>query len=261
MNFPLLKENILTIEEIHLGTSNETYLLNGKYIYRRKLLSDPPFFSPTNEAAILKAIEGKEIAPRQIAYDPVRGDKVESYLEGARWLEPKKDDLLLFAPLLRKLHSLPIEGIAPFKTKERYEYYKSRSGEDLGEEGLYKEIAPLLNGERAICHNDIWAGNALISNGKAYLIDFEFAGINSPIFDLASLISENKITDKETIFAFLRVYYQKNDVEKEYISLAKVMHFEDALWFYWAKCRYLATGQEGFLKIMESKKAAFLKEQ
>ena len=97
----------------------------------------------------------------------------------------------------------------------------------------------------------------LIKEGKAYLIDFEFAGTNSPVFDLASTLSENKITDKDRIEIFLREYFGKEDIEKEYQNVKRVMKFENALWFYWAKCRYTDSKQEAFLTIMEDKKKAF----
>ncbi|MEE5995448.1 MAG: hypothetical protein V3G53_02730, partial [Candidatus Enteromonas sp.] len=123
MSFPLLKEDIVSIEELKDGTSNKTYLLNGHYVYRKKEDSDLPFFSPINEAKILKAIEGKEIAPKQIAYDEKNGDKVEEYIKDARAFNGSEEDLKLFAGLLRKLHSLSSKGIAPFNTKERYLFY------------------------------------------------------------------------------------------------------------------------------------------
>jgi thiamine kinase-like enzyme len=259
VSFPLLKEDIVSIEELKDGTSNKTYLLNGHYVCRKIEDSDLPFFSPINEAKILKAVEGKEIAPKQIAYDEKNGDKVEEYIKDARAFNGSKEDLKLFAGLLRKLHSLSSKGIAPFNTKERYLFYKKKSQEDLGEGDLYKEIAHLLGGKQVICHNDLWSGNTLIKEGRAYLIDFEFSATNSPIFDLASLLSENKIEDEDLIKFFLREYFEKEDVSQEYKDVKHLMKFEDALWFYWAKCRYLDTGKESFLAIMKDKQEAYLK--
>ena len=257
MSFPLLKEDIVSIEELKDGTSNKTYLLNGHYVYRKKKESDFPFFSPLQEEAILKRIQVIGIAPKQIAYDVKTGDKVEGYLSDARFFDGSIEDLKLYAALLKKLHSLPSDGIAPFGVKGRYDYYKAKSQEDLDEGDLYSEIAPLLEGKQVICHNDLWQGNMLIKNGKPYLIDFEFAGTNSPIFDLASTLSENKITDKDRIEIFLKEYFGKEDIEKEYQNVKRVMKFENALWFYWAKCRYTDSKQEAFLTIMEDKKKAF----
>lgn len=258
MTFPLLDIEVAACEPLKDGTSNDTYLINARYVYRKKKESDFPFFSPLQEEAILKRIQVIGIAPKQIAYDVKTGDKVEGYLSDARFFDGSIEDLKLYAALLKKLHSLPSDGIAPFSVKERYDYYKTKSQEDLGEGDLYNKIAPLLEGKQVICHNDLWQGNMLIKNGKPYLIDFEFAGANSPVFDLASTLSENKITDKDRIEIFLREYFGKEDIEKEYQSVKRVMKFEDALWFYWAKCRYIGTGKEHFLEIMKNKEMAYI---
>jgi thiamine kinase-like enzyme len=37
------------------------------------------------------------------------------------------------------------------------------------------------------CHNDLTTGNVLFTDGQAWLLDFEYAGMNDPFFDLGSL--------------------------------------------------------------------------
>jgi thiamine kinase-like enzyme len=40
------------------------------------------------------------------------------------------------------------------------------------------------------CHNDPWPGNLLDSDGRIYLIDWEYSGMNDPLWDLADLSVE-----------------------------------------------------------------------
>jgi thiamine kinase-like enzyme len=40
------------------------------------------------------------------------------------------------------------------------------------------------------CHNDPWPGNLLDADGRVYLIDWEYSGMNDPMWDLANLSVE-----------------------------------------------------------------------
>ncbi len=42
----------------------------------------------------------------------------------------------------------------------------------------------------APCHNDPWPGNLLDADGRVYLIDWEYSGMNDPMWDLADLSVE-----------------------------------------------------------------------
>ena len=40
------------------------------------------------------------------------------------------------------------------------------------------------------CHNDPWPGNLLDADGRIYLLDWEYSGMNNPMWDLADLSVE-----------------------------------------------------------------------
>jgi thiamine kinase-like enzyme len=40
------------------------------------------------------------------------------------------------------------------------------------------------------CHNDPWPGNLIDADGRVYLIDWEYSGMNDPVWDLADLSVE-----------------------------------------------------------------------
>jgi len=46
----------------------------------------------------------------------------------------------------------------------------------------------------AFCHNDLLAGNLIDDGKRLWLIDWDYAGFNSPLFDLANLASNNGFT-------------------------------------------------------------------
>jgi thiamine kinase-like enzyme len=49
----------------------------------------------------------------------------------------------------------------------------------------------------AFCHNDLVAANILIDGAAARLIDFEYAGLGTPLLDLASLAAMNDFAETE----------------------------------------------------------------
>lgn len=46
-------------------------------------------------------------------------------------------------------------------------------------------------------HNDLLAGNLLDDGARLWLLDWDYAGFNSPLFDLANLVSNNGLNEKE----------------------------------------------------------------
>ena len=46
-------------------------------------------------------------------------------------------------------------------------------------------------------HNDLLPANFIQENDKIWLIDWEYAGFNTPLFDLGGLASNNEFTEKE----------------------------------------------------------------
>jgi thiamine kinase-like enzyme len=55
------------------------------------------------------------------------------------------------------------------------------------------------------CHNDPWPGNLLDADGRIYLIDWEYSGMNDPVWDLADLSVEAAF-DAEQDRAMMEAY-------------------------------------------------------
>jgi len=59
---------------------------------------------------------------------------------------------------------------------------------------LPRRIGPFLP---ALCHNDLLAANLIWSDGRLWLIDWEYAGMGHPLFDLASVAANAGLTDTQ----------------------------------------------------------------
>src|SRR5262249_53992090 len=55
---------------------------------------------------------------------------------------------------------------------------------------LQTAVGPI---EVALCHNDLLAANFIDGGQRLWLIDWDYAGFNSPLFDLANLCSNNEL--------------------------------------------------------------------
>jgi thiamine kinase-like enzyme len=81
------------------------------------------------------------------------------------------------------------------------------------------------------CHNDLLNENFLQQDGKIYLLDWEYAGMGDPFFDLANFAVHHKLTDEEDRY-FLACYFDQ--VSERHWARLKIMKvlsdFREAMW-------------------------------
>lgn len=88
------------------------------------------------------------------------------------------------------------------------------------------------------CHNDTVPENFLLSQeGQLYLIDWEYAGMNDPSWDIAAYILESRLT-KESIEYILLDYYGEIPSDEEMLKMKCYMAAQDLLWSVWAMIRH-----------------------
>lgn len=257
----LSAQPLVSFSLLHGGFNNATYQVNDTFVFRAKKPSDQAFYSPSGEGKILRAASSFGLTPTLFAFDEEKGDLLDAYIDNDRTFlkqTPSEEHIRHLALLLRTLHSIP--GDFPsFKVDERYAYYRAHSDVTLGGEEesdiVTKAHSILQNSPQKLCHNDLVKGNFLLDPaGRIYLIDFEFAGLNNPLFDLASFLSENLLFAEPLIRFFLSAYYGYPPTRENLGELKAIIAYENYLWFYWARERYLATKKPIFLRISRMKK-------
>jgi thiamine kinase-like enzyme len=81
------------------------------------------------------------------------------------------------------------------------------------------------------CHNDLLSDNFLRGEGHLWLVDYEYAGMGDPYFDLGNLSINNGLSDgaQETL---LRVYFgEVHDGHRARLRLMRIMSdFREAMW-------------------------------
>jgi thiamine kinase-like enzyme/choline kinase/predicted transcriptional regulator len=180
------------------------------------------------------------------------GVKITSYVEHAETLNAMtaqwESNMKKTAGILRTLHGSGLVMENSFSVQKEYEKYKEQIQAAGG--GFYPgfeemdrffdhlmERLELLGLEKAPCHNDLVPENLIKdSRGRMYLIDWEYAGSNDPMWDLASHLLECEFTE-ETKQLFLEQYFQ-GEIPGE--AREKILIFEicqDILWSAWTRLK------------------------
>lgn len=149
---------------------------------------------------------------------------------------------------LRILHNsvLPFQNnFNAFREIEKYENILKKTGGFLYEGySLLRpkifylaELLKRIGIESVPCHNDLVAENFVKSlDGKIYLIDWEYSGMNDPLWDLGALFVESNFTE-ENCWKALYIYYKGIVPPCTYTKILIYQIAMDILWSIWAQIK------------------------
>jgi len=191
-----------------------------------------------------------------IFYDETTGNQVCKYIDDSITLhipDFKEDNYLRkAAQVFHKYHTCgkefasefnPLQELLAYDRLLKEKNFQFYDGAELMREKIEEVRAALAANppQLAPCHNDPLCENWLDDNKNFYLIDWEYAGMNDPIFDLGALAIEAELTDEQERL-LLREYYGGDLTEKQWGSLIINKFLCDALWSFWAVLQ-IATGK------------------
>jgi thiamine kinase-like enzyme len=177
-----------------------------------------------NELAAAKAAEAVGLSPPIIHHEP--GALVMRHVEG-RTLAPEdiaqRPMLERILPLIRRCHrEMPKHLQGPvlifwvFHVLRSYAQFLSEHGSahkaklprllSVADE-LERAVGPI---EVVFGHNDLLAANFIDAGERLWLIDWDYAGFNSPLFDLANLASNNALKPEDEHW-MLESYFSRAD--------------------------------------------------
>lgn len=187
-----------------------------------------------------------------VYFNEETGVKISNFIENAQTLSPeatkKQHNMKMVCNLLRSLHNSKEKMDNDFNIYEKIEKYENLSKKIDGvfyedyykvKDKVYylKNIMNELDVSYTPCHNDTIAENFIKSSeDKMYLIDWEYAGMNDPMWDIAAHSLENNFSEDEEEL-FLKIYFGGN-VEEKYkkrILINKV--YQDFLWSIWTNIK------------------------
>ena len=245
------------IEPSNLGITNKNYILydeNGtKYFVRIPDIKRKDVFNREHELVVEKIASSLNLNIPYLYFNVDTGIKVTAYVEELSTFNNYHgaDRIKKVALLMRKFHSSKIVPDFRFNPKEKLMKYFNAIDFKLHDFEQYFPLIDLIDTnseDNVLCHNDWVEGNICFKDDKSFLIDYEYATANNPLFDVMSFITENDLTAQEEI-DFINYYFENelNDETSNQLELWR--NFHNLLWSIWGNMMYDQTKREIFKEI------------
>jgi thiamine kinase-like enzyme len=193
-------------------------------------------------AATLAAEAG--VGPPVVAFLPASGCFVARFVDGAHipMADLRHDDVLgSVVRSLRRFHACPPvpASFNVFRVVETYAATAAERGvtapaayDDAHalaariEKAFAENPSPLTT-----CHNDLLNANFLRDGEHTWIVDYEYAGMGDPFFDLGNLAVNNDLDDDADELLLLHAFEDVHDRHRARLALMRLMSdFREAMW-------------------------------
>jgi thiamine kinase-like enzyme len=240
-----------TIHPLTGGITNRNYAIEYRgaaTAYVARLCEPQPLLGidRRNEVLCQQAAGGWGLAPELIHHED--GLLITRLVEGrtltaADFTDPSVLDRV--AALLRRLHGAwdtltgEVLYFCPYQTVRTYAQTAARLGGELPGDlgailedtrGLSRRIGPF---RPVLCHNDLLPANLIDDGGRLWLVDWEYAGVGHPLFDLANVWANAALSQGQE-HALLSAYRETEPVDPRDIAELRIFKavslLREALW-------------------------------
>ena len=215
------------------GISNLSFVATdraAKYVVR--LMRDFPFHNVfrDREVAVARAAHAAGFAPELVHAGP--GLMISRYIE-ARTLMPEdvRANIGRIVELLVRFHrqmSAPVGDYA-FDVFAVNRGYMCELADDQWADLNERLAAMQVDLPPVFAHHDLLAGNILDDGKRLWLIDFEYSGPGSAMFDLANLSSNAGFSGAQSD-ALLRAYFGGPEYLRAHRAMEAASLLREALW-------------------------------
>ena len=230
------------------GLTNRVYRL-GNHCLRIPGKGTAEYINRANEAVAAREAAKAGVSPEVLHFDDSTGLMVTRFVEGAETMSPEKFKTRAGAPAraataFRKLHDSG--AVFPF----RFELFAMIDGylnvlatKDVALPAGYHDVVrdadqsirAALGAHRlplAPCHCDPLCENFLDTGSRMWIVDWEYSGMNDPLWDLGDLSVEAAF-DAAQEEEMIRAYFdgEPRPAERGRVAIYKAMC--DLLWTLW----------------------------
>ncbi|KWB79396.1 choline/ethanolamine kinase family protein [Burkholderia ubonensis] len=234
------------------GMTNRNYLVQ---VYERKMVLRLPgdgtsaIIDRHAESIHDRMTHGIGINTRTIYFSVRSGIKLSEYVDAAPQLGRRAlctpENVRRISQCLRRLHTSEIRLSRQFDYAVEFERFSAALGRTVFARRMVKHASVYgffraardelvrLPGRLCACHNDPVAENFLLTKDRTYLIDWEYSGMNDPMWDLAAHFIECGFTPADES-RFLACYFEGcvDEWVRRKILLFKII--QDVLWAVWS---------------------------
>jgi thiamine kinase-like enzyme len=231
-----------------LGGLTNLVFKAGEFCLRIPGKGTEEYINRANEAVAAREAATAGVSPEVLHVDPGTGVMVTRFIAGAETMSPEKFKARSGGPArageaFRKLHNSG--AVFPFRFELFAmidDYLKVLSTKDVALPAGYHDVVREAGSVRSAlaahplplvaCHCDPLCENFLDTGERMWIVDWEYSGMNDPLWDLGDLSVEGKF-DTTQDEEMMRAYFggEARQAERGRIVIYKAMC--DLLWTLW----------------------------
>ena len=199
-----------------------------------------------HEAMVSRAAHAAGVAPRVYHHEP--GALVFDYIDGRTLTEADVRDpdmLPRIVELVARCHrQVPQHLAGPVLSFWVFHVIRDYANRLRGAGSPYE---PLLDGylrqarlleaatgrvDIVLGHNDLLAANIMDDGDRLWLVDWEYAGFNTPLFDLAGLATNNQLSQDQVAFMLARYFEEPltNAIWRSFAAMKCASLMRETMW-------------------------------
>ena len=222
----VLGDDAHIISELVGGMMNEAYIVqnkDGKFVYYISTAQANEMVDRDLEKETQNIAFSLGLTSENVYFDKVKGIKINRFLEGDSLNHLDDFDYQKVAKLLATYHSSKKKASVYYDPLGRLENYKKEAlthTEKFAEkfydfyEIVQKNREFLLSQPVGLAHNDAQRSNIIKSGENYYLIDFEFAANNDPIYDIGTFGNGDALEGKKLLEEYEKLVPVKDGLKR-----------------------------------------------
>lgn len=248
----------LDIKVLTGGITNKLYRVRlpgeGDYVVRVYGQNTELFIDRDAEMESIRLMAPTGVAPKLIKYLPEKNVTIVEFIPGAPF---KNSDFLnekLLEAAVRSIKLIHSSGVQlprlfdPLQEVKQLFKVLVKVGSDYpefdirGTIDILAQISTMANiphSEYLSCHNDLLADNFILAKGgdrhqePVCLIDWEYAGMNTPYYEFGDMFQEI-LVPREIEEKILKLYWQDRNMDEHFLKTDMFKPFPDIYWFLWS---------------------------